>query len=121
MAVLEGKLDMLILRTIPYGAAHGHRAVTHIQRRTNELLQWQHGSRNSPWHRFVKWSRVIFKWDTGPIRNREFKNHRLAEKRRKELVVEDAQWKQMAETVARLMWPAVVESEDGLVAYPKAQ
>jgi hypothetical protein len=36
---------------------------------------------------------VIFKSDTGPIRNREFKYYRLAEKRRKELLDEDAKWK----------------------------
>jgi DNA-binding PadR family transcriptional regulator len=48
MAVLQDKLDMLILRTIPYGPAHGHRVVKHSQRTTNEFLQWQHGSLYSP-------------------------------------------------------------------------
>jgi PadR family transcriptional regulator PadR len=82
MFVLQGKLDMPILCTIPYGPAHGHRVVQHIQRTTNELLQWQHGSLYSPRHRLEQRGRVIFKWDTGPVRNREFKYYLLAEKRR---------------------------------------
>jgi hypothetical protein len=46
----------------------------------------------------------------GADRNREFKYYRLTEKGRKQLVVEESQWKQMAEAVARVMWPAVEES-----------
>ena len=43
-------------------------------------------------------------------RNREFKYYRLTEKGRKQLVVEESQWKQMAEAVARVMWPTGEES-----------
>ena len=50
------------------------------------------------------------KWETAPDRNREFKYYRLTEKGRKQLVVEESQWKQMAEAVARVMWPAGEES-----------
>jgi PadR family transcriptional regulator, regulatory protein PadR len=100
---------MLTLRMMPYGPAHGHRVVQHIQRTTSEFRQWQHGSLYSPRHRMEQRGRVIFKWDTGPVRNRESKYYRLAENRRKELVVEDSQRKQMAEAVARVMWPAIVE------------
>jgi DNA-binding PadR family transcriptional regulator len=42
-AVLQGTLDMLILRTLIYGAAHGHQIGKHIQRTTNDFLQMQHG------------------------------------------------------------------------------
>jgi hypothetical protein len=42
---LQGTLDMLILRTLLYGPAHGHQIGKHIQRTTNDLLQMQHGSR----------------------------------------------------------------------------
>jgi PadR family transcriptional regulator, regulatory protein PadR len=50
------------------------------------------------------------KWETGPDRNREFKYYRLTDKGRKQLVVEESRWKQMAEAVARVMWPAAEES-----------
>jgi DNA-binding PadR family transcriptional regulator len=53
---------------------------------------------------------VSANWETAPDRNREFKYYRLTEKGRKQLVVEESQWKQMAEAVARVMWPAVKES-----------
>jgi hypothetical protein len=44
MAVLQGTLDMLILRTLLYGPSHGHQIGKHIQKTTNEFLQMQHGS-----------------------------------------------------------------------------
>jgi hypothetical protein len=53
---------------------------------------------------------VSAKWETAPDRNREFKYSRLTEKGKKQLVVEESQWKQMAEAVARVMWPAAGES-----------
>ena len=61
-------------------------------------------------HRLEKEGWVISKWETAPDRNREFKYYRLTEKGRKQLVVEESQWKQMAEAVARVMWPAAEES-----------
>jgi PadR family transcriptional regulator PadR len=51
-----------------------------------------------------------FQGETAPDRNREFKYCRLTEKGRKQVVVEESQWKQMAEAAARVMWPAAEES-----------
>ena len=50
------------------------------------------------------------KWETAPDRNWEFKYHRLTDKGKKQLVLKESQWKQMAEAVARVMWPAPEES-----------
>jgi PadR family transcriptional regulator, regulatory protein PadR len=108
--VLQGTLDMLILRTLLYGPAHGHHIGKHIQRTTNEFLQMQHGSLYPALHRLEKRGCVVSKWETAPDRNREFKYYRLTEKGRKQLLVEESQWKQMAEAVARVMWPAAEES-----------
>jgi hypothetical protein len=63
--------------------------------------------------RCIAWSNEdgsFSKWETAPDRNREFKYYRLTDKGRKQLVVEESQWKQMAEAVARVMWPAAEES-----------
>ena len=63
--------------------------------------------------RCIVWSKggwVVSKWETAPDRNREFKYYRLTEKGRKQLLAEESQWKQMAEAVARVMWPAAEES-----------
>jgi transcriptional regulator len=104
-AVLQGTLDMLVLRTLIYGPAHGHQIGKHIQRTTNDFLQMQHGSLYPALHRLERRGWVASKWETAPDKNREFKYYRLTEKGRKQLVVEESQWKQMAEAVARIMWP----------------
>jgi hypothetical protein len=61
----------------------------------------------------IVWERrgwVVSKWEAAPDRNREFKYYRLTDNGRKQLVVEESQWKHMAEAVGRVMWPAVEES-----------
>ena len=108
--LLQGTLDMLILRTLLYGPAHGHEIGKHIQRTTNDFLQMQHGSLYPALHRLERRGWVVSKWETARDRNREFKYYRLTKKGRKQLVVEESQWKQMAEAVARIMWPAAEES-----------
>ena len=108
--ILQGTLDMLILRTLLFGPAHGHQIGKHIQRTTNEFLQMQHGSLYPALHRLEKRGFVISKWETARDRNREFKYYRLTEKGRNQLLVEESQWKQMAEAVARVMWPTAEES-----------
>ena len=108
--LLQGTLDMLILRTLLYGPAHGHHIGKHIQRTTNDFLQMQHGSLYPALHRLEERGWVVSKWETAPDRNREFKYYRLTDVGRKQLVVEESQWKQMAEAVARVMWPAAEES-----------
>jgi len=107
---LQGTLDMLILRTLLYGPAHGHQIGKHIQRTTNDFLQMQHGSLYPALHRLEQRSWVASKWEMAPDRNREFKYYRLTEKGRKQLVVEESKWKRMAAAVARVMWPAAEES-----------
>ena len=108
--LLQGTLDMLILRTLLYGRAHGHEIAKHIQRTTNEFLQMQHGSLYPALHRLERRGWVVSRWETAPDRNREFKYYRLTGNGRKQLVVEESRWKQMAEAVARVMWPSAEES-----------
>ena len=108
--LLQGTLDMLVLRTLLSGPAHGHQIGKYIQRTTNDFLQMQHGSLYPALHRLQERGWVTSKWEMAPDRNREFKYYRLTEKGRKQLVVEESQWKQMAEAVARVMWPPGEES-----------
>jgi PadR family transcriptional regulator, regulatory protein PadR len=108
--LLQGTLDMLILRTLLYGPAHGHQIGKHIQRTTNDFLQMQHGSLYPALHRLERRGWVTSKWEMAPDRNREFKYYRLTDKGRKQLVVEESEWKRMAEAVARVMWPVAEES-----------
>jgi transcriptional regulator len=104
--LLQGTLDMLILRTLLFGASHGHAIGKHIQRTTNDLLQVQHGSLYPALHRLERKGWVVSKWETAPDRNREFKYYRLTTAGRKRLLAEESKWKQMARAVAQIMWPA---------------
>ena len=57
--LLQGTLDMLILRTLLYGPSHGHQIGKHIQRTTNEFLQMQHGSLYPALHRLERRGWVV--------------------------------------------------------------
>ena len=89
--LLQGTLDMLFLRTLLYGPAHGHQIGKHIQRTRNDFLQMQHRSLYPALHRLERRGWVTSKWEMAPDRNREFKYYRLTDKGRKQLVVEESQ------------------------------
>ena len=104
--LLQGTLDMLILKTLLFGPAHGHQIGKHIQRTTDDLLQVQHGSLYPALHRLEEKGWIAGKWETAPDIKRDFKYYRLTAAGRKQLAVEQNKWKQMADAVARIMWPA---------------
>jgi len=108
--VVQGTLELLILRTLVFGPLYGHGIARHIQRTSGDVLQVEHGSLYPALHRLERKGWIVSKWETAPDRNREFKYYRLTEKGRKQLVAEESQWKQMTEAVARVMWPTVEES-----------
>ena len=104
--LLQGTLDMLILRTLLFGAAHGHQIARHIQRTTEDVLQVEHGSLYPALHRLERKGWVSAKWEVAKDRNREFKYYRLTPAGRKRLAAEESKWKQLAGAIARVMWPA---------------
>ena len=107
--MLQGTLDLLILQTLVLGPAHGHTIAHAIERRSEDVLQVEHGSLYPALHRLERKEWVVSKWETAPDRNREFKYYRLTTKGKKQLVVEESKWKQMAEAVASVLWPAAEE------------
>lgn len=105
--LLQGTLDMLILRTVLFGPAHGHQIAKHIQRTTDELLQVEHGSLYPALHRLERKGLIAAKWESaGKDLKREFKYYRLTAAGRKQLVAEESKWKRLTGAVARIMWPA---------------
>jgi PadR family transcriptional regulator, regulatory protein PadR len=106
LGLLQGTLDMLILRTLLFGPAHGHQIAKHIQRTTEDVLQVEHGSLYPALHRLKRRGWVASKWETAKDRNREFKYYRLTPAGRKQLAAEESKWKQLAGAIARVMWPA---------------
>jgi len=104
--LLQGTLDMLILKTLLFGPSHGHQIAKHIQRTTEDILQVQHGSLYPALHRLEQKGWVVSKWEMAPDRNREFKYYRLTAAGKKRLLQEESKWKKMARAVAQIMWPA---------------
>ena len=103
--LLQGTLDMLILRTLQLGRAHGHEISKHIQRTSDEVLQVEHGSLYPALHRLERKGLIMAKWETAKDRNRDFKYYRLTAAGKKQLVAEESKWKQLAEAIARVMSP----------------
>ena len=104
--LLQGTLDMLILRTLVLGPAHGHHIAKHIQQTSDEVLQVEHGSLYPALHRLEKRGWVTSKWDLAPGRNRQVKYYKLTPAGRKQLVEEESHWKQLARAIRKIMRPA---------------
>lgn len=109
LELLQGTLDMIILRTLLLGRAHGHEIARHIQRTTDDLLQVEHGSLYPALHRLERRGWVSARWEKATERNREYKYYRLTAAGRKQLTREESKWKQLAGAIARLMGVAPEE------------
>ncbi len=103
--LLQGTLDMLILRTLLFGPAHGHQIAKHIQRTTEDVLQVEHGSLYPALHRMERKGWIAAKWEMGAERKREFKYYRITRGGRKQLAHEESRWKKLAAAIATVMWP----------------
>lgn len=99
--LLRGTLDMLILRTLLIGPAHGHQIAKHIQRSTGDILQVEHGSLYPALHRLERKGWLAAKWESGDGK-REFKYYRLSAAGRKQLAVEESKWKRLVEAIGRV-------------------
>jgi PadR family transcriptional regulator len=105
--LLQGTLDMLVLRTLRFGPAHGHQIAKHIQQTTEDVLQVEHGSLYPALHRLERKGWVAAKWEPASKElKREYKYYRLTAAGRKQLSAEESRWKQLTGAIARIMWPA---------------
>jgi len=105
--LLQGTLDMLILRILVFGPAHGHQIAKQIQRTTDDLLQVEHGSLYPALHRLERKGWIAAKWQpAGKDLKREFKYYRLTTAGQKQLVAEEWKWNKLTQAVARIMRPA---------------
>jgi PadR family transcriptional regulator, regulatory protein PadR len=103
--LLQGTLDMLILRTLLLGPAHGHQIAKHIQSTSDAALKVEHGSLYPALHRLERKGWLAAKWETPPPGKREFKYYRLTQSGRKQLATEESNWKQLAAAITKIMWP----------------
>ena len=103
--LLQGTLDLLILRTLLFGPVHGHGIARHIQRTSEDVLQVEHGSLYPALQRLEQSGLIASKWEQTD-RGREMKLYRLTPKGRKQLAVEESKWRQLARAMARMLRPA---------------
>ncbi len=101
--LLQGTLDMLVLRTLRQGPAHGHEIAKHIQLTSDEVLQVEHGSLYPALHRLERRGWIAARWEKAPDRNRQFKYYRLSPAGRKQLAAEESRWAQLVTAIARVM------------------
>jgi len=101
--LLQGTLDMLILRTLLFGPAHGHAIAKHIRRTTEDVLLVEHGSLYPALHRLERKGWVAAKWEKARERNRELKYYRLTKAGKEQLHIEESKWRQLARAIARVL------------------
>ena len=104
--LLQGTLDMLILRTLVLGPAHGHEIARHIQRTSDDVLQVEHGSLYPALHRLERKGWLASRWESEKGRIREFKYYRLTAAGKKQLRAEESKWKRLAQAIAQVLGPA---------------
>src|SRR5580700_1168555 len=103
--LLQGTLDMLILRTLQWGAQHGHGIGVAIRASSDDALQVEHGSLYPALHRLRKQGLIGAEWKLTENKQRA-RYYRLTRKGKKRLAVEEIRWNQMVEAIARFMKPA---------------
>jgi transcriptional regulator len=101
--LLPGTLDMLILRTLLFGPAHGHGIAKHLQRTTDDILKLEHGSLYPALHRLQKRGWISARWETLPPVKRECKYYRLTPLGRKQLAHEESRWNRVVRAIASVM------------------
>jgi PadR family transcriptional regulator, regulatory protein PadR len=110
LELLQGTLDLLILRTLRLGPAHGHTIAKAIERGSDDVLQVEQGSLYPALHRLIKRGWVDF--ETGPSENnRRAKFYRLTTAGRRQLAAETSKWDRMVAAIARILRPPSAEGE----------
>lgn len=103
--LLQGTLDLLILRTLLWGPAHGHAVAKAIEHGSDDVLLVEQGSLYPALHRLIKRGWITFDDGTSE-NNRRAKFYRLTAKGRKQLQIETSKWDTLAGAVGRILRPA---------------
>jgi len=106
--LLQGTLDLLILRTLRLGPAHGHAVAKAIERGSEDVLQVEQGSLYPALHRLIKRGWITFDHGTSE-NNRRAKFYSLTARGRKQLAIETGRWDKLARAIARILRPAAQE------------
>lgn len=111
--MLQGTMDMLILRTLVMGPAHGHIIARIIEQTSEDVLQVEQGSLYPALHRLADRGWVASYWGTSE-NNRKAKYYKLTAAGRKQLVSQTSRWEQMVGAIGRILSLAESKSKETL-------
>jgi PadR family transcriptional regulator, regulatory protein PadR len=103
--LLQGTLDVLILRTLLAGTTHGHAIAKHIQRTSEEMLQVETGSLYPALHRLEAKGWVAASWELSE-KGKRAKYYRLTPSGRKQLAAEQSKWEAFSRAMGLILNPA---------------
>src|ERR1700692_3244846 len=106
--LLQGTLDLLILRTLLGGRTHGHAIAKHIQRTSEELLQVETGSLYPALHRLEAKGWIAASWELSD-KGKQAKYYLLTPLGRQKLVSEQSKWQAFARAMGLILNPVVGE------------
>jgi transcriptional regulator len=106
--LLQGTLDMLILRTLQWGPQHGHGIAQAIRANSGELLQVETGSLYPALHRLEKQGWLSAEWGMSP-NNQRARFYKLTSAGKKQLAAERSKWELLSKAIAGVMNPATEE------------
>jgi transcriptional regulator len=104
-ALVQGTLDMLVLRTLTLGPAHGHGIATLIEQTSGDRLRIDHGSLYPALQRLQQEGQISAEWGTSE-NNRRAKYYRLTPAGRRHLSAEASRWADLVAAIGRIMHPA---------------
>jgi len=102
MELLQGTLDLLILRTLLVGPSHGHAIAKHIQRTSEDLLQVETGSLYPALHRLEAKAWIAASWDLSD-KGKRARYYRLTALGRKQLASEHSKWQAFSRAVGLIL------------------
>jgi len=102
--MLQGTLDLLIMRTLLFGPIHGHAIAKSIEQTSQDVLKVDHGSLYPALQRLERRGLITAKWGTSE-NNRRARYYRLTAAGRKRLTAETSKWERMSDAIARILNP----------------
>ena len=108
--ILQGTLDVLILRTLLTGPTHGHAIAKHIQRTSEDLLQVETGSLYPALHRMEANGWIDASWELSD-KGKRAKYYRLTPRGRKQLAAEQSKWEAFSRAMGLILHPADQEAK----------
>lgn len=108
IALLQGTLDLLILRTLVFGPEHGQGIARAIQMQSQDVLLVDHGTLYPALQRLEAKGWIDAKWGVS-TNNRKARFYSLTKAGRKQLVQETSQWRKLAAAIGRILGPEAAE------------